>query len=81
VSLIGDLLDVGAENNVVEKSGSWYSFAGERIGQGRENAKAFLRDHPETLERVDREVRLKLGLTRTQAPAETPEPEVRAAKK
>jgi recombination protein RecA len=83
VSLIGDLLDVGAEHNIVEKSGSWYSFAGERIGQGRENAKAFLRDHPETLERVDSEVRAKLGLPKApaSAPVQTPEPEVRSAKK
>ncbi len=64
ISLVGDLLDVGVERNIVEKSGSWYSYAGERIGQGRENAKQFLRDHVETQEKLDREVRLALGLLR-----------------
>jgi recombination protein RecA len=78
VSLIGDLLDVAVENNMVEKSGSWYSYAGERIGQGRENAKQFLKDHPETLEKVDIQVREVLGLTKI-APPE-PAPVAEAAK-
>jgi len=76
VSLIGDLLDVGVEHNIVEKSGSWYSYSSERIGQGRENAKQFLRDHPETLEKIDTQVRLTLGLAKpvaVEAPA-VPEP-------
>ncbi len=64
ISLVGDLLDVGVERNIVEKSGSWYSYSGERIGQGRENAKQFLRDHVETQDKLDREVRLALGLLR-----------------
>src|ERR1035438_638381 len=54
ISLVGDLLDVASEKNIVEKSGSWYSYQGERIGQGRENAKQFLRDHPEALGTLDR---------------------------
>ncbi len=62
ISLVGDLLDQGVELNVVEKSGSWYSYSGERIGQGRENAKQFLRDHPETLAQLDLQVRQALGL-------------------
>ncbi len=62
ISLTGDLLDLGVEHNIVEKSGSWYSFGGERIGQGRENAKVFLKDHPEVYEKVDRQVRETLGL-------------------
>jgi recombination protein RecA len=78
VSLIGDLLDVAVENNIVEKSGSWYSYSGERIGQGRDNAKQFLKDHPETLERIDRAVREALGLARPAAAA--PEPVEAAAK-
>jgi recombination protein RecA len=76
VSLIGDLLDVGVEHNIVEKSGSWYSYSSERIGQGRENAKQFLRDHPETLEKIDTQVRLTLGLAKpvaVEAPT-VPEP-------
>jgi len=47
ISKEGDLVDLAAEANVVEKSGAWFSFGGERIGQGRENAKQFLLDHPE----------------------------------
>ncbi|MGH9624751.1 MAG: recombinase RecA, partial [Bryobacteraceae bacterium] len=65
VSREGDLLDLGAANNVVEKSGSWFSYKGERIGQGRENARQFLRDNPETRARIDAELRQALGLTKT----------------
>jgi recombination protein RecA len=63
VSREGDLLDLGAAHNVVEKSGSWFSYRGERIGQGRENARQFLRDHPEVRDRMDSELRKLLGLT------------------
>ena len=70
ISLVGDLLDVAADKNIVEKSGSWYSYKSERIGQGRENAKQFLRDHPETMAQVDIEVRAALGLAPA-APAVT----------
>jgi recombination protein RecA len=62
ISAEGDLVDVGVENNLVEKSGSWYSYSGERIGQGRENAKQFLKDHPEVRTKLDLEVRKALGL-------------------
>ncbi len=63
ISREGDLLDVGVAQNLVEKSGSWFSFSGERIGQGRENARQFLRDHPETSRRLDAELRRLLGLS------------------
>lgn len=69
ISMTGDLLDLGVEHNMVEKSGSWYSFNGERIGQGRENAKQFLRDHPDAYAKLDADVRRKLGLTRSEEPA------------
>jgi len=62
ISITGDLVDLGVAQNVVEKSGSWYSYKGERIGQGRENAKQFLTDHPETLKALDTEMRKLLGL-------------------
>jgi recombination protein RecA len=58
----GDLLDLGTAHNVVEKSGSWFSFAGERIGQGRDNARVFLKEHPETALRLDAAVRKALSL-------------------
>ena len=64
ISREGDLLDLGAANNLVEKSGSWYSFKGERIGQGRENARAFLKQHPETFVILETELRKKMGLAR-----------------
>lgn len=63
----GDLLDLGATHNVLEKSGSWFSFAGERIGQGRENAKVFLREHPETADRLEGAIRKTLVMPSTAA--------------
>ncbi len=62
ISSTGDLLDMGVLNNVVDKSGAWYSYAGERIGQGRENAKAFLKEHPELFNAIYDKVRAALGL-------------------
>jgi recombination protein RecA len=67
----GDLLDLGAANSVVEKSGSWFSFSGERIGQGRENARQFLRENPEMTKRIDAAVRAKLGIGVVEASAAT----------
>lgn len=54
ISREGDLIDLGVNMKVMEKSGSWFSFDGERIGQGRENSKQFLRDHPETADKLER---------------------------
>jgi recombination protein RecA len=62
ISREGDLLDLAANNNIVEKSGSWYSYKGERIGQGRENARQFLKDNKDVLTKLDNEVRKSLGL-------------------
>jgi recombination protein RecA len=67
VSKEGDLIELGAAQNVLEKSGAWYSFKGERIGQGRENAKQFLKDNPDVSKTIDLELRKKLGLIRTEA--------------
>jgi recombination protein RecA len=71
VSREGDLLDLGAAQNVVEKSGSWFSYKGERIGQGRENARQFLKDHPDIRQSVDTDLRKALGLVKPE-PAEIP---------
>ena len=71
ISREGDLLDLAANNNIVEKSGSWYSYKGERIGQGRENARQFLKDNKDTLAKLDTEVRKALGLIATPTPAQT----------
>jgi recombination protein RecA len=77
ISREGDLIDLGVAQNVVEKSGSWYSYKGERIGQGRENARQFLRDNPDIRRQVDAELRKLLGIPQPSAPAaaeETPKP-------
>jgi recombination protein RecA len=58
----GDLIDIGVLKNVVEKSGSWFSYRGERIGQGRENARAYLKEHPEMAQRLDEELRVAMGI-------------------
>ncbi len=67
ISREGDLLDLAVNNNVVEKSGSWFSYKGERIGQGRENARQFLKDNKDVMAKMDAEVRKALGLTAGQA--------------
>ena len=69
ISRAGDILDLGAEQNIIDKSGAWYSYAGERIGQGRENAKAFLKEHPDLATEIEQKIRLGFGLTRTPAVA------------
>ncbi|MCS7315139.1 MAG: recombinase RecA [Bryobacterales bacterium] len=77
ISREGDLIDLGVAHNLIEKSGSWYSFQGERIGQGRENARQFLRDNPEVADRLEAELRRVLGLARP-APESSPAPEAAA---
>ena len=57
VSREGELLDIGSEINVVEKSGAWYSYNGEKIGQGKENAKIYLKEHPEVADEIDGKIR------------------------
>lgn len=63
ISREGDLLDTSVQNNVIEKSGSWFSYHGERVGQGRENAKQFLRENEPIRARVEAELRTFLGLS------------------
>jgi recombination protein RecA len=80
ISREGDLIDLGVAQNLVEKSGSWYSYKGDRIGQGRENARQFLKDNPDIRQQVDTELRQVLGMTRNDpepaaaAPVEAPKP-------
>jgi len=69
ISKEGDLLDLAAQENIVEKSGAWFGFDGERIGQGREQAKAFLKEHPDVLQRIEDKVLEKFGVRRGPAPA------------
>ncbi len=62
ISREGDLLDQGVEHKLVDKSGTWFSYQGERLGQGRENAKAFLRQHPEAAADLEQKLRTQMGL-------------------
>jgi recombination protein RecA len=64
ISHEGDLLDLAVEQKVIEKSGAWFAYGGERLGQGRENAKQFLKDHPETTRVIEERVRKELGMIR-----------------
>jgi recombination protein RecA len=73
------VLDAGAEHNVIEKSGTWYTYKGERIGQGRENAKRYLKENPKTLAEVEARVRAALGL-KPIGGAAPPQPPEKAAK-
>ncbi len=72
ISREGDLIDLGVAQNIVEKSGSWYSYKGERIGQGRENARQFLKDNPDIRQQIDTELRKALGLVRKEPDAVAP---------
>jgi len=72
ISREGDVLDLAVNNNIVEKSGAWYSFAGERIGQGRENVRTFLKDNKDTFAKIDSQLRKKLGIASASAVAEVP---------
>ena len=62
ISKEGDILDLAAENSIVNKSGAWYAYEGNKIGQGRENAKLFLKEHPEICDEIERKVRIHYNL-------------------
>ncbi len=66
ISREGDILDLAANNNIINKSGAWYAYNGSKIGQGRENAKLYLREHPELMEEAERKVREHYGLIEAQ---------------
>ena len=63
ISREGDLIDLAVNNNVIEKSGSWFSYKTERIGQGRENVRAYLKENKDTTAKIEAEVRKAIGLT------------------
>jgi recombination protein RecA len=64
ISKEGDLLDLAVEKKIVEKSGAWFAYSGERLGQGRENAKQFLKDNPAVRQAIEDRIRRDLGLVR-----------------
>jgi recombination protein RecA len=67
ISKTGDLLDLAVEKRIVEKSGAWFAYNGERLGQGRENVKQFMKDNPEIFKSIDEKVRKELGMGRDSA--------------
>jgi recombination protein RecA len=62
ISQAGDILDLATESGIVEKSGAWYSYEGDRLGQGRDNTRGFLKEHPDLLHRIEEQVRNEHGL-------------------
>jgi recombination protein RecA len=69
ISRLGELIDIGVEHKIVDKAGAWFSYKGERLGQGRDNSKNTLRDNPSMRERLEIEVRAALGIGKPQAAA------------
>lgn len=74
ISKVGDILDLAAKEDIVEKSGAWYAYQGAKIGQGRENAKVYLSEHPEVCDEIEAKVREKFGLGGEPAKEEAKEP-------
>mgnify|MGYP002511764615 CR=1 FL=1 len=72
ISAVGDILDLAAENGIINKSGAWYAYEGNKIGQGRENAKQYLRDNPEICKEVEHKVRSHFGLEKGEEMSEKP---------
>ena len=92
ISRSGDILDLASDLGIVEKSGAWFSYAGERIGQGRDNARTFLEAHPEKLDKIEQQVLAKHGIvrpssavpvaaTKDKEKAEAPEDDAKAARR
>ena len=79
ISREGDVLDLAVAQNVVDKSGAWFSYKGDRLGQGRENSKATLKEKPEILKRIEREVKVKLGMPVREEKVEAAAPTAKAA--
>jgi recombination protein RecA len=79
ISHEGELVDLGSACGVIDKSGAWYSADGERIGQGRENTKDYLREHPELADKIEAKIRAHFGLGSEGKPAPAAEPEAEAA--
>ena len=79
ISREGDLIDLAVEHNIIEKSGSWFSYKSERIGQGRENARQFLKDNRDIYAKIEAELKKELGLTKAEPAPAPAAPEQKAA--
>ena len=80
ISTVGDILDLAANVNIVVKSGAWYAYDGNKIGQGRENAKQYLKDNPDVCAEIENKVRVHYGL-QGGVTTEEPKQEKEATKK
>ncbi len=74
ISREGEIIEIGAQAGIVEKSGTWYSYGGNRIGQGKDNARNYLKEHPDTAREIEAKIRAKLMLKTAPAPAAAEEP-------
>jgi recombination protein RecA len=74
ISKTGELVDLGVDSEIIEKSGSWYSYKTERIGQGRENAKTFLKDNPDIANEIENLIRQNSGIVNEKMLDEKPDP-------
>jgi recombination protein RecA len=79
ISKVGELVDLGVKAAIVEKSGAWFSYDSQRVGQGRENAKQFLRDHQEIADAIERRIREQAGMVTDAMLASADEDEAEAA--
>jgi len=73
ISREGSLIDVGVEQEIVKKSGAWYTYEGDQLGQGKENVRNFLRDNPDLADEIEKKIKEKLGVG-AQVTEETPLP-------
>lgn len=78
ISKEGDVLDLAASVGIVQKSGAWFAYGGDKIGQGRENAKAYLREHPQIMDEIEHKVRVAYGLIKEEMLEDTDKPETAA---
>ena len=81
ISREGEIIDIGVQQGLIDKAGSWYSYGDDRIGQGKENVREFLKTHPETAVEIEQKIRAKLLPKTVDAPAEAPADEKKAALK
>ena len=80
ISREGGLIDLGVEQSIVRKSGAWYTYEGDQLGQGKENARSFLRDNPDLANEIEKKIKEKLGVSpRLDAEASSAEPSAGAA--
>lgn len=72
ISRLGEVIDLGSDHNIIEKSGAWYAYNGVRIGQGKEKAKQYLEEHPEITEEIEKAIKAKLGIVTKDTPKDAP---------